>query len=195
MTADSVRTTDGVGAPAVAPSRAALPRQRTAEVARQARLAARHVPGLRRLVRWLRLNLAGVVGAFVFLNASLSPSLLPRTWAYQAAVSGLAATFGYAVGSLLGLVVRAVGWSVASLPGPPHGRRLRPARRAVLVSWWSVAVAGAAVTSWFLVRAAAWQTELRLLMGAQSPGPAHYARIVAVSAGLFLVLLARRRRR
>jgi len=190
MTADSVRTTEGVGAPAVEPSRPALPRQRTAAVARRVRRAARQVPGLRRLVRWLRLNLAGVVGAIVFLNASLSPSLLPRTWAYQAAVSGLAATFGYAVGSLLRLVVRAVAWSVTRLPSPLHGRRFRPSRRAVLVAWWSVAVLGTAVTSWFLVRAAMWQTELRLLMGAQSPGPAHYARIVAVSAGGFLVLLA-----
>lgn len=195
MTADSVRTTEGVGAPAVvpprvAPNRAPLPRQRTAAAAQQARHVAGRVPGLRALVRWLRLDLVGVVGAIAFLNASLSPSLLPRTWAYQAAISGLAATFGYAVGSVLGLSVRVVGRLVALLPGPWHGRRVRPSRETVLIAWWSVAVVGAAVTSWFLVHAAAWQTELRLLMGAQSPGPAHYARILGLSAALFLVLLA-----
>ena len=33
------------------------------------------------------------------------------------------------------MVVRAVAWSVARLPGPLHDRRFRPSRRAVLVAW------------------------------------------------------------
>ena len=187
MTADSVRTRDGVGGRVVPPR---LPRQRGTVAAAQARKAAGRVPGLRRLVRWLRLDLVGVVGAFVLLAASLTPSLLPRTWGYQAAVSGLAAIFGYATGVAVAVVVRLLVRGLVLLPGPLHGRGWRPGRRTVLAAWWTTALVGGATTAWFLVRAAAWQTELRLLMGAESPGPAHYVRIVVCATALFLSLLA-----
>lgn len=50
----------------------------------------------------------GLVGAVVFWWASLAPTLLPRSWAVQGAISALCATLGYALGTLGGRLVRAV---------------------------------------------------------------------------------------
>ena len=45
--------------------------------------------------RWL--GLGGFAGAVVFYCPSLTPSLFPRSWLMQGAVSGLTAAMGYAV--------------------------------------------------------------------------------------------------
>lgn len=45
-----------------------------------------------------QLHLWGLVGAFVFYISALTPSLLPRTWFYQAVISGWAAGIGYLLG-------------------------------------------------------------------------------------------------
>src|SRR5690606_6481314 len=50
---------------------------------------------VRGLVHWLRLDFAGVIGAYWFFTLSLTPSLVPRSWIYQAALSGITVTIGY----------------------------------------------------------------------------------------------------
>ena len=49
----------------------------------------------------------GAAVALLFWWLSLYPSLLPRAWVIQAAVSAICASVGYAVGTLLGRIVRA----------------------------------------------------------------------------------------
>lgn len=55
-----------------------------------------------------RPTFGGLVVGLVFWWQSLSPTLLPRSWAVQAAVSAVCATIGYALGTLGGRIVRAV---------------------------------------------------------------------------------------
>ncbi|MBP7632222.1 MAG: alpha/beta-hydrolase family protein [Acidimicrobiales bacterium] len=55
-----------------------------------------------------RPTFGGLVVGLVFWWQSLSPTLLPRSWAVQAAISAICATVGYALGTLGGRVVRAV---------------------------------------------------------------------------------------
>jgi uncharacterized membrane protein len=67
----------------------------------------------------------GALGALVFWWQSLSPSLLPRSWAVQAAVSALCTAIGYAIGTLVGRVVRAGLRSRGRHLAPATMRRLR----------------------------------------------------------------------
>ena len=52
-----------------------------------------------------RPRFAGVVGALLFLWASFWPTLMPRTFVTQGAMSGVCAAAGYAVFVLLGWLV------------------------------------------------------------------------------------------
>ena len=57
--------------------------------------------------------------------ASMTPSLLPRTWLVQGAIAGLCGTFGYAVGRLLESLAGAIGrWAGLEVTMRPQARRL-----------------------------------------------------------------------
>jgi uncharacterized membrane protein len=61
--------------------------------------------------RWARLDYGGVLVGLVFVALSMTPSMLPRPWYYQGAVSGLSFAGGYALGAALWQVVRwAIRW-------------------------------------------------------------------------------------
>lgn len=141
------------------------------------------VPVLGRFLKWLKPDFGGLIGASFFFCWSLTPSLLPRTWIFQAIVSGLTATFGYALGSLAAWLVRMAvrrrrpGW-------------LDPSRRTKLIAWWSLGIAASAAAVWYLASTAAWQTQLRDLMGVARPGPNHYVFILLVAGAIFVVFLA-----
>ncbi len=51
-------------------------------------------------------SILGMVTGFGFAWIALTPSLLPRGWLYQGAALALSATFGYAVGTTLGWLLR-----------------------------------------------------------------------------------------
>ncbi|NED94461.1 hypothetical protein G1H11_03945 [Phytoactinopolyspora alkaliphila] len=142
----------------------------------------RKVPILGPLITWLRLDFAGgVVGTFFFCW-SLTPSLLPRTWYYQALVTGVTATVGYAIGSLFGVLIRMVFRRV---------RRGRPlARQTVLIAWTVFGVAGTGVATWYLFGSARWQSDLRELMNVDSPRLVHYIYIILISFLIFIGFLA-----
>ncbi|HEY9412495.1 MAG TPA: alpha/beta-hydrolase family protein [Jiangellaceae bacterium] len=139
------------------------------------------VPVLSTFVRWLRLDFGGVIGAAFFFCLSLTPSLLPRPWLYQAVVSGLTAAIGYALGAMAGSVIRFLTHRIR--------RGWTPARRTVLVAWWLCAVVGGGTAAWYLTAAARWQTQLRALMSVESPGPNHYLLILLLAGALFLGLI------
>jgi uncharacterized membrane protein len=142
-------------------------------------LSSRRIPVLGPFFRWLRLDLGGVLGAAFFFCLSLTPSLLPRTWLFQAAVAGVTATIGYVIGSVMSALIRFV------------GRRFWQPSRTAVVRGWAVAgtVAGVSVI-WYLTASARWQTELRELMGVESPGPNHYALILLIASVIFLAFIA-----
>lgn len=143
--------------------------------------ATRRVPVIGPFLAWLQLDFAGMLGATSFFVWSLTPSLLPRTWYYQALVTGVTTAVGYAVGVLFGVIIRFLvhrlrpGW--------------RPPRRWVRVSWGAFLAVAAPVVGWYLVASAGWQSELRELMDVASPGPSHYLFILLFSFLLFISLL------
>ncbi|TDE00907.1 alpha/beta hydrolase [Jiangella asiatica] len=143
----------------------------------------RRIPVLGRFLTWLTPDYGGLIGAACFFCWSLTPSLLPRTWIYQAMVSGLTATIGYALGSLIGWVVRLV--LRRARPG-----LLEPSRRVRLAAWWALGGTASGAAAWYLTSTAGWQTELRTLMGMASPGPNHYLFILLVAGAIFVVFLA-----
>ncbi len=64
-----------------------------------------------RYPRWAHLDYGGVLVGLVFVALSMTPSMLPRPFYYQGAVSGISFGFGYALGVALWEVVRwAVRW-------------------------------------------------------------------------------------
>jgi uncharacterized membrane protein len=97
-----------------------------------------------------RLGFGGTLVATLFACASLTPSLLPRTWLYQGVMGAVTGILGYAVGAAVGALCR----TVIRLPG--RGRRAA----------WRVMLAGcgvlAVVALWYSFD---WQRDLRALMG------------------------------
>lgn len=79
--------------------------------------------GLRPWAR--RSHLLSTLLALAGYLASMSPSLLPRTWAIQGAIAGVCATFGYAVGRLgEGLASGVSRWARLEVSMRPAARRL-----------------------------------------------------------------------
>ena len=107
---------------------------------------------------WLRwvfrpaLCFGGLVGGLIFFWISLTPSLLPRAWFFQGAVSGIAAAIGYGLGSAGSALIRKV------LPSEPSPTTKR-------IAWWVLAGVTGVATILLLWQSHRWQNELRGLMG------------------------------
>jgi len=129
----------------------------------------------RRLRAWAAgFSVTGLWVALLFFCASLTPSLVPRVWYFQALVTGLSLAVGYGVGRAgLGLV-RALGFRTEA------GARAR--RR------WRLALGASALVAvpTMMILGARWQDRIRELMGAE-PGPAWNAPTQAVVAVLVAV--------
>lgn len=119
-----------------------------------------------------RPHFAGTVGAAVFLWASYWPTLMPRTFVTQGAITGLSAAIGYAIftlfGWLVGLLLTRRGITIGA-----------SARR---TAWMALGVfVGLAVVLggvWMWVR---WQNDQRALLGMGDLG---------VAAGLAMLVVA-----
>src|SRR5690625_3029746 len=128
--------------------------------------------------RVARLDLGGVlVGAFFFC-LSLTPSLLPRTWLFQALVSGITMTMGYAIGAGL--------WAVARRLNTYVWPRWSPSVLTVARAWAVVTSSAVAGSLWFLISSVRWQLEVRTLMEVDEPG-SHYAPAMIAVAVLVAV--------
>ncbi|WP_433364565.1 alpha/beta hydrolase [Actinoplanes sp. CA-142083] len=127
-----------------------------------------------RIVR-ARLGLAGSVFALLFFCASLTPSLLPRSWYLQGIVSGLTAAIGYGLGATLGALVR-LAW-----------RRRFP--RATRVAWWVLLVVAPLAGLLMLALGTKWQQELRGRLDMERMATYDIVRIVGVALLTFVVLL------
>ncbi len=116
-----------------------------------------------------------VVGA-LFMAASLTPSLLPRSAALQGVVSGITLAIGYGVGA-----AGAALWHYLEVP-VLRGR----VRTVVLWSLLGVAAVAFGLQVWQFV---GWQNDQRALMGMPPIGPGVWPVIVLVSAAVFALLL------
>ncbi len=123
---------------------------------------------------------AGLVGAALLWWWSLSPTLLPRSWVSQAAVSALCAAVGYGAGVLVAWVIRVVAEALERWPASRRTARL--GRFAVAGAWGVAVVSGAVLWGW-------WQNDQRALVGMEDTSALLYAPILVVSAGLAVVLL------
>jgi uncharacterized membrane protein len=122
---------------------------------------------------WLlrRPSFGGLAVALLFWWWSLDPSMLPRTWFSQGAISGLSAAIGYLLGTLAGAGVAAGLRRLGRAPGPVARRRWR---LALGVLGAVVVVAGLAVWP-------GWQNQQRDLVGMDHLSAAALAPMVAVT--------------
>jgi uncharacterized membrane protein len=133
------------------PSEVSIPAPRRSEPhgaeAPRARRSGRHKKVVRR-----PLGFAGLVGALALFCWSLTPSLLPRSWLLQGAVSGITAVIGYGFGSILGAALR-------------RFSRWQPSAQMRTVGWRVLLTAGPALSLLFVGLGESWQRDVRRLMG------------------------------
>ena len=122
-------------------------------------------------------SFVGLAFGAVFFAASLTPSLLPRTYATQGALSGFALAVGYGVGILAVLL-----WLYLELP-PPAGRLDRLSR-------WLTSVGVALGVVFSLWRATVWQNSLRGLMEMEPLETAYPFRVALIAVVVAAVLVA-----
>lgn len=122
-----------------------------------------------------RLGLGGTVTGLGFFCASLSPSLLPRSWILQGIVGGIAAILGYALGSGVAALLCRFGVT----PTPP----------ARAIAWRLVIGGGLPLTACLLWFSAGWQREVRATMGMDVDITWFQPLIAALAALTFTVLL------
>ncbi len=136
----------------------------------------KHVRGL--LARFGRsLSPIGLALAVVFFCGSLTPSLVPRSWPYQALISGVSLATGYALGALLGWFGRRIG--IRSRWSAQTRRR----------GWIAFAVASLGSIAAYMVLGARWQAEIRAVFGMPEVPPA-FVLILFVAVALALVTLS-----
>lgn len=129
---------------------------------------------------WSSFSYVGLAVATLFFAASLTPSLLPRHYAVQGLLSGLALAVGYGVGVF-------IVWLWLYLEVPRFGDRTQ---------WISKGVTTAivaAVVALFLWRSTIWQNSIRELMGMEPVASAYPWRVAAIAfvAGALLIAAAR----
>lgn len=131
---------------------------------------------------WLRREIRGLSGiglalGSLFFAATLTPSLIPRTFMAQGVLGGLCLAIGYGLGALWrGL------WAYMELPEPAE--RLRRIANSI------VALVCLVIVVLFLSRAAEWQNSIRTLMRMPPLDSAHPTKLCAVALATFAALLA-----
>ncbi|NMO05185.1 hypothetical protein HH308_28605 [Gordonia sp. TBRC 11910] len=121
---------------------------------------------------------SGCVVALLFLWASATPSLLPRGWFFQGAVSGGSAAIGYGVGTFLTWLARFMVSRTERWPVPTW-------------KWWSgLGFVGLAGTAFMMYWFAHWQDELRDLMGVEHLTWTAYPLVVIVALIVFAILMS-----
>jgi uncharacterized membrane protein len=126
---------------------------------------------------WHPLSGVGLVLGTLFFVAALTPTLIPRTYLTQGALSGACFAAGYGLGAFLQWL-----WAYMELPRIPELSRLNLRRVAAVVC--------ALLALVFLWRAATWQNPVRAVMGLEPVATSYPFRVCAIATATFLVLLA-----
>lgn len=114
--------------------------------------------------------------ALMFLAASLTPSLIPRSAALQGLLGGIVMAVGYLIGRIaLSL------WRLLELPEAAGDR--------ALVLRLAAIIPAAALVLWSLAHVAAWQTSVRLAVGMEPAEGAHAVRTILLAALVFAVYI------
>ncbi len=122
----------------------------------------------------------GLICGVILFAASLTPSLIPRTYMVQGVLSGIA----FAAGYLLGMVLQGL-WRYLELPQ----LSLRPMRYLK----WALAIASLALLVVSLYHVKAWQNSVRLAVGMEplETGYPVYVFLVALLTFILFYVLAR----
>ncbi|MCY1036594.1 alpha/beta-hydrolase family protein [Corallococcus sp. BB11-1] len=131
--------------------------------------------GSRAAPRWLLGTLPGAWVALLFACLSFTPSLLPRTGAFQGFVSGVSAVIGYGLGVLGAWLWREFAHRPARTPRPR--------------AWRFFFIAGGVALVAALLLGFHWQRHIRELMGMPHPGSAGYVFAPVIAAFVFFLLL------
>ena len=126
---------------------------------------------------WARVPAPALAIGIASAALSLTPSLLPRTWAMQGVLAGLSMTAGYAA-ALLGRVL----WLELGLPHPaPKAGR-----------WWRAAwlAPATALLMFCLMRSPVWQDDVRRLMAMPPLDEWYRWRVTLIAALVFLLFIA-----
>lgn len=131
-----------------------------------------------RLMGYLRgFHPAGLSIALLFFTWSLTPSLLPRMWYFQALATGISLATGYGLG-ILGLKL----WRWAGVDWHPTDRVRR-------IGWWALAAITAVMVPLFSVLGAQWQHEIRALLGVEQDSRGFYVLVLILALLVAAVLI------
>jgi len=126
---------------------------------------------------WHSFSTSGLLLGTLFFAASLTPTLLPRSFLTQGVLAGCSLAAGYGIG-VFGRWL----WATMELP-QPKGRLLRLAKLAA-------ATASAGVAVIFLWQAAQWQNSIRELMQLEPVDTAHPVEVALIALAVFAIVLA-----
>ena len=129
------------------------------------------------LWHWHSFSTGGLLLGTLFFAASLTPSLLPRTFLTQGVLSGCSLAGGYGIG-----VFGSWLWAYTELM-QPNGRFLRFAKLAASTGCAIIAIAS-------LWHAAGWQNSIRELMELKPVDTAHPLEVSLIALAVFAVLIA-----
>ncbi|MFI0847257.1 alpha/beta hydrolase [Mesorhizobium sp. IMUNJ 23232] len=118
----------------------------------------------------------GVLVGTLSFAASLTPSLIPRSYLIQGVLSGISAALGYGIGALAYWL-----WTYLELP-QLRGRVLKAARIAIVGACIAIAVI-------FLWKTSGWQNSIRTLMELPPLDTANPFKIGAIACLVFAVLM------
>ncbi|MDS7596534.1 alpha/beta-hydrolase family protein [Agrobacterium tumefaciens] len=122
------------------------------------------------------LSTTGIVIGTALFCASLTPSLLPRSWLMQGVLSG----FSFAIGYLIGVCLCAI-WAYLELPHPSRGNK-----RSI---HFLLALSSLIMACVFLWQAANWQNSIRVLMELDPLPSAHPTKTGALAVAVAAVLI------
>ena len=126
---------------------------------------------------WRSFSVVGLLLGTLFFAASLTPTLLPRTFLTQGVLSGWSLAAGYGIG-----VVGDWLWTYMELPRP-QGQALRIAKLGAAIICAVVVVA-------FLWRAVEWQNSIRELMELEPVTSTHPLKISMIALATLAILIA-----
>jgi uncharacterized membrane protein len=125
---------------------------------------------------WSLPSIVGTATGLALFALTVMPSLLPRPWLMQGVISGIVFAVAYGIGAF-------VAWGVRRLT------KWEPAARTRRIAWLVVLVAGVTWVIVFVALGAAWQNEVRRLVGVRQVDFLYVLKSVPAAALTALVIL------